>query len=155
MEETRVPIENHRSVAAHWQTLSHIFVCMYIYIYNVWKTSQLPVESVSITTTVVSSNPAHARGVLDTTVCDKVCQWAATDRWFSLGTLVSSINKTYRQDITEIVLKVALNTKTYNLHIIRNIFFQGENFERTDVPTCIRFLSVLIVCSHILYVILC
>ena len=26
MEETRVPRENHRSVAAHWQTLSHTVV---------------------------------------------------------------------------------------------------------------------------------
>ena len=48
---------------------------------------------------VVSSNPVHGdgRGVLDTTVCDNVCQWLATwtVRWFCLGTLVSSINKTY------------------------------------------------------------
>ena len=27
--------------------------------------------------------------VLDTTLCDKVCQWLATGRWFSLSTLVS------------------------------------------------------------------
>jgi hypothetical protein len=26
------------------------------------------------------------RGVLDSTLCDKVCQWFATDRWFSPGT---------------------------------------------------------------------
>jgi hypothetical protein len=31
-------------------------------------------------------------------------------QWSSLSTLVSSINKTDRQDITEILLKVALNT---------------------------------------------
>ena len=45
-----------------------------------------------------------------TTLCDKVCQWLATGRWFSLGPLVSSTNKTDRHDITEILLKVALNT---------------------------------------------
>jgi len=33
-----------------------------------------------------------------------------TGWWFSLGTLVSSTNKTYRHNITEILLKVALNT---------------------------------------------
>ena len=44
-----------------------------------------------------------------TTLCDKVCQWLATGRWFSPGTPVSS-NKTNRHDVTEIVLKVALNT---------------------------------------------
>ena len=41
---------------------------------------------------------------------DKVCQWLATGWWFSLGPPVSSINKTDSHDITEILLKVALNT---------------------------------------------
>jgi hypothetical protein len=45
-----------------------------------------------------------------TTLCDKVCQWLATDRWFSPGPPVSSTNKTDRHDIAEILLKVALNT---------------------------------------------
>jgi hypothetical protein len=44
-----------------------------------------------------------------TTLCDKVCQWLATGLWFSLGSPVSSINKTDCHDITEILLKVALN----------------------------------------------
>jgi hypothetical protein len=51
-------------------------------------------------------------GVLDTTLCDKVCQLLATGRWFSPGFLVSSTNKTDRHNITEILLKVALNTIT-------------------------------------------
>jgi len=38
------------------------------------------------------------RGVLDTTLCDKVCQRLATGRWFCPGTLVSSTNKTDRHD---------------------------------------------------------
>ena len=50
------------------------------------------------------------RCVLATTLCDKFCQWFATGRWFSPGTPVSSTNKTDRHDITEILLKVALNT---------------------------------------------
>jgi hypothetical protein len=33
---------------------------------------------------------------------DKVCQWLGTGWWFSLGTLVSSTNKTNCHDITEI-----------------------------------------------------
>ena len=45
-------------------------------------------------------------GVLDTTLCDNVCQCFATDRWFSP---VSS-NKTDRHDITELLLNVILNT---------------------------------------------
>ena len=45
------------------------------------------------------------RGVLDTTLCDKVCQWLAAYLWFSPGTPVSSTNKAHRHDITEILLK--------------------------------------------------
>jgi hypothetical protein len=52
------------------------------------------------------------RCVLDTTLCDKVCQWLAPGRWFSP---VSSTNKTDRYDITEILLKVALNTLTLTI----------------------------------------
>jgi hypothetical protein len=50
----------------------------------------------------------------DTTVCDKVCQWLTAGRWFSLGTPVSSTNKADRHDLTEILLKVALNTPNLN-----------------------------------------
>jgi hypothetical protein len=39
------------------------------------------------------------RGVLDSTLCDKVCQWLATGRWFSPGTMIFSTNKTDRHDI--------------------------------------------------------
>jgi hypothetical protein len=55
-------------------------------------------------------DPCSWRGVLDTTLYDKVFQWLATGRWFSPGTPVSSTNKTGCHDITEILLKVALNT---------------------------------------------
>ena len=51
-------------------------------------------------------------GVLDTTLCDKVFEWLAAGRWFSPGILVSSTNKTDRHDISEILLKVVLNTIT-------------------------------------------
>jgi hypothetical protein len=53
-------------------------------------------------------------GVLDTTICDKVCQWLATGRYISLGIPVSSTNKTDRHDITEILLKVALDPQYIN-----------------------------------------
>ena len=48
--------------------------------------------------------------VLETTICDKVCQWLAAGQWFSPGTPVSSYNKTDCHNITEILLKVELNT---------------------------------------------
>ena len=62
----------------------------------------------------------------------KFYQWLVTGRWFSPGPPVSSTNKTNRHDITEILLKVALNTieQTNNTHFylleyrnIRNILF--------------------------------
>ena len=52
------------------------------------------------------------RGVLDTTLCDKVCQWLVAGRWFSPCTDVSFTNKTDRHDIAAILLKVALDTIT-------------------------------------------
>jgi hypothetical protein len=42
---------------------------------------------------------------------DKVYQLLAHGLWFSPGTPASSITKTVRHDIAEILLKVALNTK--------------------------------------------
>ena len=71
---------------------------------------QLPMQSLSIITDVVSSNLIRVRC---TTLCDKVCQWLATALCFFPGPPVSSTNKTDRHDITEIllkVMKVALNT---------------------------------------------
>ena len=64
------------------------------------------------------------RGVVDT-FCDKVCQWLATGRWFSPDILVSSTNSADCHDITEILLKMALNTITLTLTVIylNNIMF--------------------------------
>ena len=53
-------------------------------------------------------------GVLDTILCDKVCQRLVAGWWISPGTLFSSTNKTDCHDITEILLEVALNTITHN-----------------------------------------
>jgi hypothetical protein len=42
------------------------------------------------------------RGVLDTTLCDKIYQWLATGRWF-FRVLISPTNKTDSHDIAEIL----------------------------------------------------
>ena len=95
-----------------------------------------------ITTNVVSSNPALGRGVLDTKLCDKVCQWLATGWWFSPDTLLSSTNKTDCNDISKILLTVALNTinlsqiyriktNTTKLHALLSAF-SNVNFVLTD-----------------------
>ena len=55
-----------------------------------------------------------------TTLCNKVCQWLLTGRWFSSGPPVSSNNKSDHHDITEILLKKALNT-------IKHIFVSGPS----------------------------
>ena len=54
------------------------------------------------------------RGILETTLCDKVCQGLPTGKCFFPYTLVSSTNKTDRHNITEILLKVELNTINLN-----------------------------------------
>ena len=77
-----------------------------------FTTTLVPMQSVPITTDVVNLYPAQ--GAWCTTVCYKVCQRLAEGRWFSPGTPVSSTNKNNRHDITEILLKVELNTINLN-----------------------------------------
>jgi hypothetical protein len=57
------------------------------------------------------------QSVLETTLRDEVCQWLAAGRW------LSSTNKTDCHDITEILLKVALNTLTLPFPVYSDIFF--------------------------------
>jgi len=75
-------------------------------------------------------------GVLDTTLCDKVCQWLATCRWFSPNTPVSSTHKTDGHDITEILLKVALSTITLTLYYKLDQSRQGFNSCHVVYFTC-------------------
>jgi hypothetical protein len=72
-------------------------------------------QSVSITTTLWVRITLRG-GVLDTTLCDKVCQWLSTGLWFSS---VSSSNKTDLCTKTDILLKVALNTITLTLIFLK------------------------------------
>jgi hypothetical protein len=50
-------------------------------------------------------------------------------QWFSPGPPVSSTNKTDRHDITEILLKVALNTIKPNQLILLNFSFVINDFK--------------------------
>jgi hypothetical protein len=50
--------------------------------------------------------------ILDTTLCNKVCQLLAAGRMFSPGSPDFSTNRTDRYNINEILLKVALDTIT-------------------------------------------
>ena len=113
--------------------------CILMHIYSgvvvveiVWSLDlQLPVQSVFITTSVVSSNPAQARctrDVLDTT--QYVMYLFVTDLRHVGGFLrVSFINKTDFHDVTEILLKV-LNTITLilTLHIYSSFLLDNCHY---------------------------
>ena len=66
------------------------------------------------------------------TLCDKVCRWLMAGQWFSPGTPVSSTNKTDRHDITEILLKVVLNTITL-VNVV--VLYQGHPFTQIFLHT--------------------
>ena len=59
-------------------------------------------------------------GVLDTILCDKVCQWLATGQWFSQ---VSSTNKTDHLDTTKILLSGVEHHKSPPPFIKRIMYF--------------------------------
>jgi hypothetical protein len=64
------------------------------------------------------------QGALDTSLCDKVCQWFAAGRWFSPYSPVSSTSKTDHHDITEILLNVALNnTNKININSLVDVIY--------------------------------
>jgi hypothetical protein len=73
---------------------------------------QVPVQSVPITTKVVSSNPIHGKVYSIQHYMIKFVSdlSVVTGWWFSLGDLVSSTNKSDCHNITEILLKVVLIT---------------------------------------------
>ena len=75
---------------------------------------QLPMQSVAITTNILSSNPTHGEMCSIKHYVIK-CISHLRRFGFSAGTPVSSTNKTDRHDITKQLLKVVLNTITRTL----------------------------------------
>ena len=61
--------------------------------------------------------------------CDKGCQWLAVGRWFSPGTPVFSTNNTGCHNITDILLKVTLNTisLTLILNCMHNMYLLSSS----------------------------
>ena len=70
-----------------------------------------------------------------------LCQWLATGRWFSPRTPISSTNKTDRQDITQLLLKVALNTMNPNPNIF--LFFYQLTLIVIDVNPKLNMAKVI------------
>jgi len=77
-----------------------------------------------------------------TTLCETVCQWLATGRWFSPGTLFSFTNKTDRQYNTEILLKVTLNTMTITTTITHQLHHTVNTFLSDPIVTPKRRTSI-------------
>jgi len=98
----------------------------------------------------VSSNPVHGEVYSIQHYVIKFVSdlQVATGRWFSLGTPVSSTNKTDRHDITEIVLKVALNTINITKPINRSISDIYVFIQRVLQPTCYIFLKTWLIPLH-------
>jgi hypothetical protein len=112
-----------------------------------WLKLQLPMHSVPITTYVVIPIGPW-QGVLDTTLCDTSYQWLETGRWISPGTPVSSTNKTNCYDITDILLKVELNSITITLafcysssnhKLFNSIYYSWIKVFHEDLLTCSKF----------------
>jgi len=90
------------------------------------------VQSVPITTMVVSLNPVHGKVYLIlVALCDIVCQLLVIGRWFSPDTTVSSTNKTDCHDITEILLKEVFNTINQPIVTFTNFVYVWVNIERS------------------------
>jgi hypothetical protein len=108
---------------------------------------------VPITTKDASLNPTHGEMYLiQHYVIKCVSDLQKAGQWFSLGSPVSSTNKTDCHDIAEILLKVALNTKTLtlkNILVISN-YHRNHNtqqvftFNRSKIQEIIYKISQLI-----------
>jgi hypothetical protein len=93
----------------HWfLPLRHIEVQLYYWssygsslswLYDSWNYNYLCNQCLSSLTLWVRI--PLKRGMLNTTLCDKVCQWLAAGQWVSVGPPISSTNKIDCQDITE------------------------------------------------------
>ena len=81
-------------------------------------------------------------------LCDKVCQWLTARRRFSPGPPVFSNNKTDCHDITEILLKVALNT-TSSTKPTCNVYYDKQGYKYIVYPVSTYiWSSTLPVCSE-------
>ena len=61
--------------------------------------------------------PHSWRGVLDKTLCDKVCQWLATGLWISLGSPISATKV-----VTEIIFESGVKHLTSNGQMMDQTF---------------------------------
>jgi hypothetical protein len=80
----------------------------------------------------LGSSWSHSwQGVLDTALCDKVCQWLAAGRLFSPGTPVSPTNKT---DLHDINWNIVENGVKY--HTPKPVIFHHDRMVVRFTTTC-------------------
>jgi hypothetical protein len=72
-------------------------------------TTTYAISTYQAITTEVQFETRSWQGILNTTLCDKVCQCFVTGQWFLR---ILSTNKIDRHDEAEILLKMALSTIT-------------------------------------------
>jgi hypothetical protein len=82
------------------------------------------------------------RDLLNTTLCDKVCQWLAAGWWFSPGTPTSSTNKTDRHNITEILLSDIKHHNPNLAQVLVTIFAFLEILVITCESYCFSFTKI-------------
>jgi hypothetical protein len=78
------------------------------------------------------------RGLLDTRLCDQICQWLAAGRWFSTGTPVSSTNKIKvitKLPNSEQSYKGKVKTHSHNKTDSHNIIEIELKHHKTNKPT--------------------
>jgi hypothetical protein len=111
VEETGVLGENHWPAARYLVQKLRENEVQSIYIMQI--SGHNNINSVNSYSSISENKQREISNILSNTrleSCDQVCQWRAAGQWFSPGTPVFSTNKTDHHDITEILLRVALNT---------------------------------------------
>ena len=96
-----------------------------------------------ITIKVVSSNSMYCEEC-SIQLCDEVCQWLAAGRWFSPGTPLSSTNKMDCHDMTEILLKGALNI----IIITPTFIYEVQVTVNSEIIACIYYCNSSIASFH-------
>ena len=110
----------------------------------------LIVQAVPITTKVVSSNSVIGE-------VDSIQHYLIVCRWFSPRTLVSYTNKTDHHVITEILLKVTLNTitltpYTYYIHITKEVLYEHS---ANEAACLLKLETTFVAPSFAFYVPMC
>ena len=126
-------------VVVYGPLLIFLFACLSLYCYVTARRGHDRMVGGFTTTYAISAyhhwwswvrNSIRARC---TTWWDEVCQWLATDRWFSPGPSVSSTNKTDRHDIAEMLLNTIKQTNKQTNRLLRYLIYIFGIFQRFSV----------------------